>query len=79
MTVARLKSCKVKLKKTDRSKNNIFTIYSQKKAIIETADTVTIDTELILKFPPEANAFVDTKFTGQNIEHITGPKKRGFG
>ena len=76
MTIARLKSCKVKLKKTDRSKNNIFTIYSPKKAIIETADTVTIGTELILKLPPEANAFVVTKFTRQNIEHITGPKKK---
>ena len=77
MTIAKLKSCKVKLKKPDRSKNNIFTIYSPKEAIIKTADTaVTIDTELILKLPPEANAFVVTKFTRQNIEHITGPKKK---
>ena len=55
---------------------NIFTIYSPRKATIEKADTITLDIELIIKFPEESKAFLATKFTGQNIEKITGPKEK---
>ena len=76
MVIAKLKSSKVMLKKPERSKNNIFTIYSPRKAVIEPADTLTLDTELILKLPSESEAFVVTKFTGQKIEKVTGPNKK---
>ena len=65
----------IKLKKPTRSKNNIFTIYSPKKASIETADTLTIDTELIIKLPKNSKAYLATKFEGQKIKTIIGPKK----
>ena len=65
----------IKLKNPTRSKNNIFTIYSPKKASIETADTLTIDTELIIKLPENSKAYLATKFEGQKIKTIIGPKK----
>ena len=58
-----------------KSKNNIFTIYSPKKASIERADTLTLDTELIIKLPENSRAFLATKFEGQKIQKIIGPKK----
>ena len=44
MAVAKLKSYKVMLKNPKRSINNIFTYF-------ESADTLTLDTEIILKLP----------------------------
>ena len=76
MSTVKIVSDKCNLKKPEKFKNNIFTIYSPKKAIIQTAHTNTINTELILKLPEETKAFVVTKFTGQNIKEISGPKKK---
>ena len=75
----RIISEKINLKKTQKNKNNIFTIYSSKKAIIEKVDTLSIDTELLIKLPENSSAFVATKFQGQDILKIIGPtspKKR---
>lgn len=52
-----------KLKKPTRSKNNILALYSpKKKTCIETADTLTIDTELILYLPKDSTAHLITNF-----------------
>ena len=75
MTLARLVSDNNKLNKPTKSKNNIFTIYSTKKACIERADTLTIDTELINKLPEDSKACLATKFEGHKIKTIIGPKK----
>ena len=67
------------LKQQKRSKNNIFIIYSPIKEIIEEADTVILDTEISIKLPENVNAFLATKFEGQEIQKIIGPtngKKR---
>ena len=58
MLVVGLKSDKVGLKKLEHLKNNIFIIYSPKTVVIETENTATVDTELILKLPSEARAFL---------------------
>ena len=54
MTLSKLASCNDKLKKLRKPEGNIFTIYSPKKATIEQADTVTIDTDLVLKLPEQS-------------------------
>ena len=76
MVLAKLVSCNDKLKKPRKSEGNIFTIYSPKKATIEQADTVTIDTDLVLKLPEQAKAYLVTKFTGQDIKELAGPTKQ---
>ena len=68
-----------KLKKPKKSEKDIFTIYSPKKDTIEKADTLTINTELSIKLPENSNAFLATKFEGQEIQKIivsTNGKKR---
>ena len=75
----RIISEKFNLKKPQKNEKNIFTIYSPKKATIEKADTLSIDTELSIKLPENSSAFVATKFEGQEILKIIGPtstKKR---
>ena len=75
----RIISEKYNLKKPQKNEKNIFTLYSPKKAIIEKADTLSIDTELSIKLPKNSSAFVVTKFEGQEILKIIGPtstKKR---
>ena len=69
----RIISEKFNLKKPQKSKKNIFTIFSPIKASIETADTLSIDTELSIKLPENSTAFVATKFKGQEILRIIGP------
>ena len=76
MVKAKLPSCSVNLKRPRKSKDNIITINSTKKTTIEKAATITIDTELILELPEESKAFLATKFTGQHIKKITGPKNK---
>ena len=64
-----------KVKTPTRSeKNNVLTIYSLRSTYIERADTLTIDTDLILHLPKEPTAHLVTKFQGQNIKTIVGPK-----
>ena len=64
------------VKQPKQFEGNIFTIYSPIKATVEKANTLTIDTELMLKLPEESKAFLTTKFTGQHIQNITGPVKQ---
>ena len=75
MTLAKLISCNDKLKKLKKSEGNIFTISSPKKATIDQADTVTIDTDLVLKLSEQLKAYLVTKFTGQDIKELVGPTK----
>ena len=74
----RIISEKYNLKKPQKNEKNIFTLYSPKKAIIEKADTLSIDTELLIKLPENSSAFVATKFEGQEFLKIgpTSTKKR---
>ena len=68
-----------KLKKPLWCKNNIFILYSLKKQTTETANTLTVDTEVSVSLPENTNAFLATKFEGQEIQKIIGPtndKKR---
>ena len=54
-------------------------MYSSKKRTIETANTLTVDTEVSIILPENTNAFLATKFEVQEIQKITGPtncKKR---
>ena len=73
----RIISEKYNLKKPQNNEKNIFTLYSLKKAI-EKADTLSIDTELLIKLPENSSAFVATKFEGQEFLKIgpTSTKKR---
>ena len=73
MVFVSLISEKYQLKQPKRSKNNIFTIYSPIKELIEEADTVILDTEISIKLPENANAFLAAKFEGQEIQKIIGP------
>ena len=65
VSFVRIISEKYNLKKPQKNEKNIFTLYSLKKAIIEKADTLSIDTELLIKLPENLSAFVATKFEGQ--------------
>ena len=76
MALARLISDNIKLKNPTRSRNNIFKIYLLKNGCLECADTLTIDTELTIKLPEDSKAYLATKFEGQKIEEIIGPKKQ---
>ena len=58
---------KYSLKKPQKNEKNIFTLYSLKKAIIEKADTLSIDTELLIKLPENSSAFVATKSKGKKF------------
>ena len=78
MTIARLVSYNKKLKKAKKSEKNIFTIYSTKKARIERADTLTLDTELVIKLPENTQAFLARKFEGHKIHKIIRPKKNAL-
>ena len=53
----RLISNKFNLIKPKKYEKNIFTIFAQKKSVIEKADTETIDTELIIELPETALHF----------------------
>ena len=63
-----------RLKRPTHSKNDILTLYSPKSFYIEKAGTRTIDTEIVLDLPEEAAAYLISKFKGQKIETIVGPK-----
>ena len=64
------------LKKLKKYKKDIFTIFSQRKVIIEKADTENIDTEITIKIPKSCTLFVATNFEGQEIQKIIGPCKK---
>ena len=63
-----------KFKKPSQSQNNILTLYARRSACIERADTLTIDTKLILDLLEKSRAHLVTKFQRQKIKTIFGPK-----
>ena len=63
-----------KIKKPYRSKENILTIHSPKSCCIEIADTLTMDTGITIKLPEKSAVHLTTKFKGQKIKTIEGPK-----
>ena len=65
-----------KIKKPYRSKENILTIHSPKSCCIETADTLSIDTGVTINLPEKSTVHLTTKFKGQKIQTIEGPKKQ---
>ena len=65
-----------RIKKPFRSRENILAVYSPRKYIIPEADTVTIDTEIIINLPQNSKVYLTTKFKGQKIKEIRGPQKK---
>ena len=72
--MATLTSTNNKIKKSFISKDNILTIYSPKSCCIEIADTLSIDTRIIVDLPENSTVHLATKFQGQQIQTIVGPK-----
>ena len=65
-----------RIKKTFQSRENILAVYSPRIYIIPEADTVTIDTEIIINLPQNSKVYLTTKFKGQKIKEIRGPQKK---
>ena len=63
-----------KIKKPYKSKENILTIHSPKSCTIDIANTICIDTGIIINLPKKSTAHLTTKFKGQKIQEIQGPK-----
>ena len=63
-----------KIKKPYQSRENILTIYSPKNYCIDIANTISIDTGLTIKVPEKSTVYLATKFKGQKITKIEGPK-----
>ena len=59
-----------KVKKPMHLPKNIFIIYSPRLVTVETASSTKIDTNIILKLPKKAKAFLATKFRGHEICEI---------
>ena len=72
----KLKLLSSRMKKPFRSRENILAVYSPRKYIIAEADTVTIDTEIIINLPQNSKKYLTTKFKGQKIKEIRGPLKK---
>ena len=60
------------VKKPFRSRGNILAVYSPRKYIIPKADTVAIDTEIIINLPQYSKVYLTEKFKGQKIKEIRG-------
>ena len=71
-----LKLISSKIKKPFRSKENILAIYSSRKYIIPEAETVTIDSEIIITLPSKSIAYQTTKFKGQKNKRATWPTEK---
>ena len=71
-----LKLISNRIKKPFRSRENILAVYSPKKYVIPEADTVAIDTEIIINLPQNSKVYLTTKFKGQKIKEIRGPEKK---
>ena len=63
-----------KIKKPYQSRENILTIHSPKNYCIDIANTISIDTGLTIKVPEKSTVYLATKFKGQKITKIEGPK-----
>ena len=72
----RLISNNFSLIKRKKYEKNIFTVFSQRKFTIETANTETIDTELTIELPEKCTAFLATKFEEQDIQKFIGPCRK---
>ena len=75
----KLISNKFNLIKPKKYEKNIYTIFAQRKLVIEKADTETIDTELTIELPENCTVFLATKFKGQDIQKFIGPCRKDFG
>ena len=64
-----------RVKKPKHLQKNILIIYSPRTVTIETASCTKIDTNIILKLPKQAKAFVARKFRGLEIYEINNEKK----
>ena len=65
-----------KIKKPYRSKENILTIHSPKTYCIDTADTESIDSKIMIELTKNTTVHVTTKFNRQKIQTINGPNKQ---
>ena len=74
--MATLTFSKNKIKIPYRSKENILTIHSPKSCSIKIANTISIDTGIIISLPRKSTAHLTTKFKGQKIKEIVGPTKQ---
>ena len=63
-----------KIKKPYQSRVNILAIHSPKNYCIDIANTISIDTGLTIKLPEKSTVYLATKFKGQKITKIEGPK-----
>ena len=64
-----------RVKKPKHLQKNILIIYSPRTVTIETASCTKIDTNIVLKLPKQAKAFVARKFRGLEIYEINNEKK----
>ena len=67
---------KFNLIKPKKYEKNIFTIFAQRKLVIEKTDTETTDTELTIELPENCIVFLATKFEGQDIQKSIGPCRK---
>ena len=63
-----------RIKKPYQSRDNILTIHSPKKYCIDIANTISIDTGITIKLPEKTTVYLATKFKGQKITKLEGPK-----
>ena len=64
------------IKKPRQLKNNVFLIYSPKPVVVEPADSIKIDTNIILNLPKKTKAYVASKFRGQEIYELYEQENR---
>ena len=64
-----------RVKKPMHLQKNIFITYSPRSVTVETASSTKIDTNIILKLPKKAKAFLATKFRGHDICEINNRKR----
>ena len=72
--MATLTISKNRIKKPQRSKENISTIHSPKSCSIKNANTISIDTGITVNLPKNSTAHLTKKIKGQKIKEIKGPK-----
>ena len=64
------------IKKPYHLKNNVFLIYSPRTITIDVASSIKIDTNIILRLPKKAKAFITSKLRAQEIYEINKEKSR---
>ena len=71
-----VKSDQTSLKKPCHLKNNVYVLCSPRTVVIEPANSKKTDTNIILKLPDKARAFITTKYRGQEIQKVDKKTKR---